>query len=397
MQSKSTNSKSPEQRKDDRRHKIDSIASAAILAAVIHAACFFLALWLYFNNIGNPTAAYELYRPAFVVDSNLTSTIETKLAQRCPYAKLSPFTMQGDFVLPNTTTQLTAKGTLLSTRTTMFGFVHLNGYYLLFFIFGVSFVAQVNVVWEYNRMKKNDDDSFFVEPCAARWFEYALTSPCMITIIAASLLIRDIHTILLLAAAQGALCQFGFGMECAYTLRVCEDPKETELESDIIKFRPLPVLPILRTIPKMSQQLWYWSFTPSMLLHVLVWGILIVSLLDQINTKCFADQPSPPTFIIAILIAQGILFTLFVVVAVVQAWKLDMIPFKKRLSVQEDDVWDSFVDAFYSYTLLSAIAKAVLGITYVSYVNMFPFYTPPWPSPQSVVSAGMAPIIQALS
>lgn len=369
--------KSPEERKKDRRNTIDSIASGAILAAVIHAACFFLAVGLFASSKGNPTAGYELYKPSFVVDSNLTTTIQTKLTQSCPNARLSMFSMQGDFTFPNATTTSSVNGVLIPTRTAMFGFVHMNGYYLLFVIFSISFIAQVNVVWEYYRMK--DDESFFTQPCAARWFEYALTSPCMITIIAASLLIRDIHTILLLAAAQGALCQFGFGMECAYSLRVCErDPEEFQNDNEhpVIQFRPLPVLPILRTIPKMSQLLWYWSFMPSMLLHVLVWGILLVSFLDQINTKCFADQPGPPGFLVAILVAQAILFTLFVVVAVAQAWRLDMIPFKKRREVTDDDVSDSFVNAFWWYTLLSAVAKAVLGITYVSYVNQFPFYTP---------------------
>jgi len=398
MPRKSTPHKSTEDRKTARARKIDSIAIAAFVAALIHAACFFFAVGLYANNTGNPTAGYELYRPAFVVDTNLTTTIQTKLAQSCPHADLSLFTMQGDFPIPVTNTKLSVKGMLLTTHTQMFGFVHMNGYYLLFAIFGISFISQVNVVWEYYRM--NGDQSFFTEPCAARWFEYALTSPCMITIIAASLLIRDIHTILLLAAAQGALCQFGFGMECAYSLRVCEPAETTksDVEHPVIQFRPLPVLPILRTIPKMSQQLWYWSFVPSMLLHVLVWGVLLVSLLDQMKTKCFADQPGPPDFIVMILVVQAILFTLFVVVAVKQAWKLDMIPFKKRKpDVTDDDVWDSFVNAFWWYTLLSAIAKSVLGITYVSYVNQFPFYTPDLPSPLSVLKTVIAPTLNALT
>ena len=383
--SKQTRKKSPEERKEARKHTIHSIASGAIAAAVIHAACFFLAVGLFATSNGKPTASYELYRPAFVVDSNLTTTIQSKLTQSCPYANLSLFTMQGDFTMPNSTTPGIVNGALLATRTPMFGFVHMNGYYLLFVIFGISFVAQINVVWEYYKMK--DDEKFFTEPCAARWFEYALTSPCMITIIAASLLIRDIHTILLLAAAQGALCQFGFGMECAYSLRIFESESETtSQEGTVIQFRPLPVLPILRTIPKISQQLWYWSFMPSMLLHVLVWGILLLSLLDQLNTKCFSDQPGPPGFIIAILAAQAILFTLFVVVAFVQAWKLDIIPFRTGKKIDQDDVSDSFVNAFWWYTLLSALAKSVLGITYVSYVNQFPFYTPTVPSVEVVLN-----------
>ena len=125
------------QRKEKRARKIHSIAGAALAAAVIHAACFFLAVGLYANNTGNPTAGYELYKPAFFVNANLTTTIQTKLVESCPNANLPLFSMQADFTIPNTTTQLSVKGALLTIRTEMFGFVHMNGYYLLFVIFAI--------------------------------------------------------------------------------------------------------------------------------------------------------------------------------------------------------------------------------------------------------------------
>jgi hypothetical protein len=283
--------------------------------------------------------------------------------------------MQADFAAPDTTTKIRINGAWIPVRSTPFGFVYINGYHLLLVIFGISCLAQLNVLWEYRLSLHNQNFDFFEQPCAARWLEYAFTSPSMITIIATCLAIRDMYTILLLSAAQGALVQYGFAMECAYSLRVFEG-KQDQNTDNAVAFRPLPLIPMLRTLPRISQLLWYWSFMPSMLLHALVWGILISSFLDQTKIKCFDVQAGAPDWLVAILIAQAVLFTLFMVVAVWQAFKLDMIPFRKKKSINEDIVKHTFRVAFLWYTILSAVAKAMLGITYLTYVNQFPFYTP---------------------
>jgi hypothetical protein len=287
--------------------------------------------------------------------------------------------MQAEFPLPNTTTVLEVRGTWIPARTTPFGFVHMNGYHLLFVIFFVSWLAQVNVEYECRKAKKREKDKihdydFFEQPCAARWFEYAVTSPCMVSLIAASLAIRDVHTIFLLAAAQGALCQFGFAMECAYELRKTEDTSGPP--PGHIEFRPFPVVPSEQIMPNMSHQLWYWSFVPSMLLHVLVWSVLLITYFDQMSTRCSDADGKPPEWLVIVLFLQGCLFTSFVVVAVLQALKLDMVPFRKRITIDNDDVRDSFVYAFYRYSILSAVAKAILGLTNVFNVDKVPLYTP---------------------
>lgn len=363
-----------------RTKTIKSIYQLARIAAFIHLVCLVVAFVMWVANGDKRNAVYEMYRPAFVASSPLTTAIQNQLVQNCPRADLALLTLQAEFPVSATTEIRSIRGAWIAARTTPFGFLHMNGYHLLFVIFGVSCIAQLNVVYEYRKAKTSDFEKcdFFTQPCAARWFEYAVTSPCMVSIIAASLAIRDFHTILLLAAAQGALCQFGFAMECAYQLRVVEPPLQEKADPahPHIEFRPFPVVPVLRTIPRMSQQLWYWSFVPSMLLHVLVWGVLLSSFVDQQSTKCSDTEGKMPDWIVAILVAQGVLFTLFVFVAVQQAWKLDMIPFREKRNIDDDIVANAFVDAFWYYTILSAVAKAVLGLTYVSYVNQFPLYTP---------------------
>jgi hypothetical protein len=362
-------------RAEKRIKTVGSIKQLSRVAAFIHFVCLIIAFFLWIQNRNERNAVYEMYRPVFVPNSTLTTVVQSQLVQSCPRAALTVLTLQAEFPMPESASILSIRGLWLAVQTTPFGFVHMNGYHLLFVIFGVSFIAQINVVYECRKSKSSQDYNFFTQPCAARWFEYAITSPCMISVIAASLAIRDLHTILLLAAAQGALCQFGFAMECAFELRKFEPNDDVE-PTKHIEFRPFPVVPLLRTIPNMSHQLWYWSFVPSMLLHVLVWGVLLSSFADQQGTRCADGEGKMPDWIVAILVAQGVLFTLFVVVAVVQSWKLDMVPFRARKRIDPDDVQDSFVDAFWYYTVLSAVAKAVLGMTYVSYVNQFPLYTP---------------------
>jgi hypothetical protein len=171
-------------------------------------------------------AVYEVYAPAFVSNSTLTTTVQRQLVQSCPRASLTLLTMRSDFDVNATT--YSVNGAWIATQSTMFGFVHLNGYHLLYVIFTVSCAAQLNVLWEYYLAIHNDKYDFFEEPCAARWLEYAITSPAMITVIAACLAIRDANTILLLATAQGALVQFGFVMECAFLLRVDEEKDDTD-------------------------------------------------------------------------------------------------------------------------------------------------------------------------
>jgi hypothetical protein len=351
----------------------------ALAAALLHAGCFAASIVLWDRNRDKQSAVYELYRPAFVVNATFVASVEAKLAQSCPTIDLPPIlTSQGDFPVANGGT---VRGTWVASRWIPFGFLHMNGFGLLFVIFAVSFVSQVNVVWEFHKavVSKPQDYSFFETPCAARWAEYFFTSPCQVVLIAACLMLRDVYTILLLSAAQAALVQFGFAMECAYEMRSSEritnefigkgDP-----DSEAVAFRPLPMVPLLITTPKLSQQLWYWSFVPATFLHIVIWGVLFTAFVEQ--KPCSPSDGEMPQFVVIILMGQAGAFTSFMLVALWQAFKLDVIPFRMSKPITKEDVQDSFVTSFLLYTILSAVAKAMLGITYLAYVQTFPFYTP---------------------
>jgi hypothetical protein len=230
------------------------------------------------------------------------------------------------------------------------------------------------------------DNTFFFEgPCAARWMEYAFTSPLMITIIASCLLIRDVYTITLLSFAQGALVQFGFAVECAFAMRVLDDAGADDSEHSAVAFLPtiLPnlVAPALwiqkNPLPGVAQQLWYWSFVPSSVLHCGIWGVLISCFAEQQARLCSEQEEAMPPWIIAILVAQAALFTCFALVSWYQSYTLHMIPYVQAAkSVSKQDIQESFKTAFFLYMLLSVVAKGMLGATYLAYVTTFPFSTP---------------------
>jgi hypothetical protein len=146
-----------------------------------------------------------------------------------------------------------------------------------------------------------------------------------------------------------------------------------------------------RSFPRIAQQLWYWSFTPSMVLHVAIWLILVMTWLESNAKPCWieatgAESSKAPEWLVAILFGQLALFSTFIFVSVGQAGDLSMLPWQKTEeciygthntsdAVKTLKVQRSFTKAFGRYALLSAAAKVTLGATYLLYVRSFPFYT----------------------
>jgi hypothetical protein len=377
--------------KDKRHTSLWWIKRLAICAACVHF-CFLVAsVSLWATHANGSSTRYELSRSVFINSPALLNITETELAKSCPLTKFDLLSTRADF---NVSGRGPVFGTWVNTRTKILNTFNVDGYGLLFAIYLVSCIAQVTVVYECYRAEnstKNTRYAYFEGPCSARWLEYAFTSPCQIVIISCCLLIRDVYTTTLLAVAQGALVQFGYALECAFELRVVETATEEEEPTNVKipamdffkrdeQVKPLPILPWLQSTvnPQMSIQLWYWSFVPSALLHVSIWGILFSSLSEQINTRCREDEASMPKWIEAILVSQFLLFTCFVFVALIQALWLNVIPipFTKRKAVTSMEVKDAFVQAFLWYTLFSLTAKVLLGGVYMGYVASFPFYTP---------------------
>jgi hypothetical protein len=90
------------------------------------------------------------------------------------------------------------------------GFKEVNGYWMLIVVFSMSIIFQIYFIV---RLEKNID--FFQRPCLARWLEYAATSPFQVVLVASCVMIRDVHTIMLLFAAQLVCVLLGFPIEFA--------------------------------------------------------------------------------------------------------------------------------------------------------------------------------------
>lgn len=376
------------------------IRNRTLLSAVLHGVCVVVTCyaWLYTEDKKN--AVYDLYRPAVVgniqpLNGNSTRSfvdvLRTQLNGTCPNSKLTLLAMQAQMKRPNHATEETFSSTWVATQSKLLGLVQIDGYGLLFGIFSISFISQIKVLFELGR----PENPFFGRPCAARWFEYALTSPLMVTIISTCLLIRDINTVVLLSVAQGALVQFGYAMECSFTMTEIEDRFSCQSQVSMISFRAL--VPNAKVeghrFPRIAQQLWYWSFTPSMVLHVAIWLILVVSWLESNSKPCWieaagSESSGAPEWLVAILFGQLALFSSFILVSLGQASDLSMLPWQKNEeciygthnrsdALKALRVRRSFTKAFGRYALLSAAAKVFLGATYLLYVRSFPFYTAP--------------------
>jgi hypothetical protein len=387
----------------DRREKIEKkiqedmkkIIFRTELSAVLHGVCLALTCYSWLYTTDRKNAIYDLYRPAVVGNiqpqnsTNNRSFVDvtrTQLNETCPGSKLTLLSMQAQMKLPNKDIEDIFTSTWVSTKANILGGIHIDGYGLLFGIFFVSFISQIKVLYE----DKAQNHAFFRRPCAARWFEYALTSPLMVTIIATCLLIRDINTVVLLSAAQGALVQFGYAMECAFMMIDIEDEYDgCGAEVDMISFKAIVPNAKLEgeRFPRMAQQLWYWSFMPSTILHLAIWLILVGTWIESNSKPCWSESSKAPEWLVAILFGQLALFSTFILVSIGQANDLCMLPWQRNLhcmyeidgdsSMRSLVVQRSFTKAFGRYALLSAAAKVMLGATYLLYVRSFPFYTQP--------------------
>jgi hypothetical protein len=371
-----------------------------MLSALLHGVFAILTFFAWTTTDDRKNASYDLYRAAVVGNiqplnrntingsRSFVDVVRTQLNETCPNSKLTLLSMEAQMTRPNQKIEDTFTSTWIATKSTVLGLVQIDGYGLLFGIFSISFISQIKVLFELKRK----DNPFFGRPCAARWFEYALTSPLMVIIIGTCLLIRDINTVVLLSVAQGALVQFGYAMECSFTMTEIEDTYSCQSEVDMISFKAL--VPNARTegrrFPRIAQQLWYWSFTPSMVLHLTIWMILVGNWIEFNSKPCWVDttdgeSSKAPEWLVAILFGQLALFSTFILVSIGQAYDLNMLPWQKNADciyapnkapeVKALIVQRSFTKAFGRYALLSAAAKVSLGATYLLYVRSFPFYT----------------------
>lgn len=214
-------------------------------------------------------------------------------------------------------------------------FPEVNGWFILFVVFSISFLYQL--CFYYYTLKK--DPHYFKRPCFARWMEYALTSPLQILLIASSVMIRDVYTVMLLVATQLVCVLLGFAVECAMAMNedntklyqslpqtpnkpVDWDAKQTSTDNQ-------PNKDTEKGTPQGNEsgipytRLWFVCFLTSFILHAVVWYILINQLSNvELETTCYDGSRDWVIPLKTTIYGQFGLFNLFALVPPIQTIRI---------------------------------------------------------------------------
>lgn len=343
---------------------------------------------------------YSFYRPTITGDrsrayesspSSFIGVLEDAYGDTCVDGSRPPHLLKLRAAFENTTNPLhddIFTLTWMPSVVSFFGIDEVNGYLYLSLMFGLSFVFQLVSLYQAN----HNNDNFFETPCSWRWLEYALTSPMAVILVASALMQRDVNTLTLLSVAQAACVQFGFAVEYAIA-----DFDNTQTDTKAIDFQEVTALPVDKcpnTWPHQRNRLWWFSFLASGALHVTIWHMLISHFINtSTDTDCLQSKQAREqsdtwrNAMIAVLAGQCVSFTAFAFVPIYQAFQVGILPWKSDSCdhlTQEQNVRRVMRKGFEIYTILSCTAKFLLGVTYISFVRLFPFYTlSSMPSPMS--------------
>jgi hypothetical protein len=251
----------------------------------------------------------------------------------------------------------------------------IDGLVLLAVVFFGSCAAQC--FYAYTTFREQALETFR-QPCLPRWLEYALTSPLQVVLVALCLLIRDVQTLALLAAAQAASLLLGFAVEFALGAADLEDPIEHTILARSPPSLAVPCELRIGTLvcgPNVDERYYLThehraarafqlSFAVSSLLHAAVWAVLLSQLLAVEASVC-AQTPQPWTAPLR-LVATGhcALFS-----------SLKLVPLLQSLWMWagEADASTVFLYGSVAYAVLSVVAQSLLLASYVTFVELSPF------------------------
>ena len=332
---------------------------------------------------------YSFYRPTITGDrskalvanpSSFIKVVEDAYGDTCVDGSRPPRLLKLRAAFENSTSPsqddiftLTWMPTVIS----FFGMDEANGYLYLSIMFAISFIFQLVSLYQANQNNNN----FFESPCSWRWLEYALTSPMAVILVASALMVRDVNTLTLLSVAQAACVQFGFAVEYAIA-----DFDNTQTDAKAIDFQEATALPVDKSHswPHQRNRLWWFSFLASGALHVTIWHMLISHFINTSkDTDCLQSAEAREqsdtwrNAMIVVLAGQCFSFTLFALVPIYQAYQVGILRKIDNYAglTQEENVRRVMRKGFEIYSILSCSAKFILGVTYIAFVRMFPFYT----------------------
>jgi hypothetical protein len=267
--------------------------------------------------------------------------------------------------------------TWLPAQYRLFGLPYANGYWMLFVVFLLSSLFQIYFLCQVVCI------DFFRRPCLARWLEYAVTSPVQVVLIASCVMIRDVYTIMLLFVAQLVCVLLGFPLECAMqnpandiqiaakkTASTVNEKRPADWQDVAERLLVHPAqneaaTELLRYNKATSFTLWLLCLSASCILHIVVWFVLIDQLSNVLHeSRCYEGPDEWKQPLQVVVYGQGVLFTLFAVV-----------PIAQKIAMVKSPCTDAFLHGSIAYAVLSAVAKTLLGGSYIAFVVLFPFKT----------------------
>jgi hypothetical protein len=341
----------------------------------------------FIENETETSHLYSFYRTRVVgerisaLKTSFVDTLDTQYKDTCPE---QPTSLESLLILQTSfDAELglqNVKQTWLPAQYRLLGLPYANGYWMLFVVFFLSSLFQIYFLCQIVCI------DFFRRPCLARWLEYAVTSPVQVVLVASCVMVRDVHTIMLLFAAQLVCVLLGFPIECAM-----QDPaKDIEIaakktvtnasgsrlpdakvitEDQLLIPKSSPnndtATELLRYHKATSFTLWLLCLSVSCILHIVVWFVLIDQLSNVLHeSRCYKGPDGWKQPLQAVVYGQCVLFSLFAVV-----------PIAQKIAMLKSPCADAFLNGSIAYAVLSAVAKTLLGGSYIAFVVLFPFKT----------------------
>jgi hypothetical protein len=250
-----------------------------------------------------------------------------------------------------------------------------DGSLLLACVFFLALAAQC--FYAYTTFREEALESFR-QPSLVRCLDYAATAPLQLALVAMCLLVRDVHALALLVAAQAACELLGFALEYALGTADLEDPIEHTLMARSPPALAAPLELRIGTIvcgPSLDERYMYTHeekaarafrlcFAVCFLLHAAVWAVLLSQLLAVEASVC-AQQTQPWTAPLRLLVAgQCALASCFRLVPLVQSlW----------MWAGDADAATVLLYGSVAHAALSLIARSLLAASYVTFVDLSPF------------------------
>lgn len=260
-------------------------------------------------------------------------------------------------------------------------YINLTAVVFFIYIFSATFQGKRYMNLRYEKIENGPDFS--------RWFEYALTSPLQIVLVAISFGISNIDIILGFFGMQVALVLIGYSIEKQIKKKYLR--KKSEDESKFHYFKNFgDIRGLVYILVSWTLHFLIWGAPGLWEQNIVVWGISgqYANIL-QYQNKCGDRNFEMPAFVNVIFFGQFICFTLFGVVCTIQYVTAGYLgeDSDSKETIKDSDLYRSKWARFsFWYAFLSVSAKTILEVGFLGLVITSPEYLKQQPVSKAIVT-----------